>query len=154
MKTWDEIRRIHLPECIYCGEPADTRDHFTEGGKEGPWVFACVYCNSALCDRPFYTVPSRATYIAGRLDERVNYIRNLGGEPNQCLLARAEWARRVSKASAAMHQGFSSPGRRGRRAVLVDSVEPRAPGDPVVVAPSGHETPPSRCPGDGPDDKV
>lgn len=68
--------------CTYCGDPAYGWDHvipvsrsrhIRNASRFGPddWrVPACMDCNSSLCDRPFFDVPSRAGYVLSRVKVR------------------------------------------------------------------------------------
>lgn len=67
MKTWDDLRAEHLPACVYCGAPADTRDHVIpqHWRRTTYTVPACRHCNSVvLRGVPLFTVEDRAGYVA------------------------------------------------------------------------------------------
>lgn len=75
---------IVLDQCVYCGDPAQSRDHTTpyahagriprrkrRGGSDaGETVPACTECNSALRDQFIVGVESRRAFIYDWLRER------------------------------------------------------------------------------------
>lgn len=53
-KTGSHNSKLDLGECVYCGSPAQTRDHplpVNRGGDPADTVPACNYCNESKADR-------------------------------------------------------------------------------------------------------
>lgn len=87
--TLSELETLKLPAfcfsgqtiCAYCGDPATGRDHVIPVSAQhvhrkrvmelnGPWVWACQDCNSALSNRHFDSFKRRCEWAAWRLDSK------------------------------------------------------------------------------------
>ena len=72
-------RRLRYPsdECIYCGQPANTRDHLIPRTMTGEaWrtvvltVPACKECNNLLGPAPLVTITERRAFVHAKLRKR------------------------------------------------------------------------------------
>jgi len=97
--SFDDLRRRHLRSCFYCGEPADTKDHFhcvKHGGsrKTGKWVPACRQCNcQILRDSPISDLKVRALLVANWLERK---YQSSPTYKNNLTKFRIEWAREIA----------------------------------------------------------
>jgi hypothetical protein len=68
-----------IKTCVYCGEPANTREHvrprFFGGTKTVP---ACLHCNVVLGAYPNFTIEGRRRLVINKLLKRLGRLRMVG----------------------------------------------------------------------------
>lgn len=69
----DRLRRAYVKPCVYCGDPASTRDHVPPRSmsKLGKTVRACWQCNcQILRGLPIVELNQRARYVRAWLHKQ------------------------------------------------------------------------------------
>jgi hypothetical protein len=94
-----------MSKCVYCGFPAEHRDHTIPCAWTGVRTFAvktvpaCTECNLTLSDVPLFTIEDRRWHIIQRLRKRiVRYVRQRKYERAAELSDRVEGAVAIQRA--------------------------------------------------------